>query len=218
MAGRTTWRWMFWSTSIFQAAMIFVSFFCFPETYGQTILHRKARQLRKETGDTRYYTLAELRDRASSKTQVFVRTISRPVRMLLFHPIIQVASLESGFAYGLLYITLSTFSEIWTGHYGQSVEISGLHYIACSLGEVIGSLGSGYIMDYLFKRHKGGPPRPESRLPLTVPGFMIGWCGVLMYGWTAQYRLHWIVVDVGVVIMLTGMQIGGLPSKIHARS
>lgn len=194
--------------------MIFVSFFCFPETYGPLILRRKAQKLRKHTGDGRYHTLAELRDKARSKASIFAKTLSRPVRLLLFHPIIQIAALQSGFEYGLLYITLSTFSEIWVRQYHQTVEISGLHYIACSLGEVIGSLCSGYIMDFLYKRRKNKDHNnPESRLPLMVPGFMIGWLGVLMYGWTAQYRLHWAVVDVGVVIMLTGMQLGALPSK-----
>jgi MFS family permease len=59
MAARTTWRWMFWSTSIFQAVMIFVSFTTFKETYAPYILQKEAKKLRRETGDQRYQTLHE---------------------------------------------------------------------------------------------------------------------------------------------------------------
>lgn len=44
-------------------------------------------------------------------------------------------------------------------------------------------------------------------------GIFTAWAGVLMYGWTAEYRLHWIVVDIGVFIMMFGMQLGGMPSR-----
>ena len=49
MAARTTWRWMFWSTSIFQAIMILVSFTAFYETYAPYILQKLVAQLRKST-------------------------------------------------------------------------------------------------------------------------------------------------------------------------
>ena len=42
MAGRVSWRWLFWSTSIFQAVMMVVSYFSFQETYAPVLLQRKA--------------------------------------------------------------------------------------------------------------------------------------------------------------------------------
>lgn len=202
---------MFWSTSIFQAAMIFVSFFSFPESYGALILRRRAARLRKETGETRYYTAGEQLDAGRSPSAVVGRALTRPLRLLMFHPIIQVSAVLSAFNYGIMYVTLSTFSDLWKGLYGQSVEISGLHYIACSLGELIGSQVGGPLMDYVYKRRQ--QPTPESRMMLTFFGIVPAWAGVLVYGWTAQYRLHWLIVDVGVVVMMFGMQFGGMPSK-----
>ncbi|KAI1388987.1 caffeine resistance protein [Hypoxylon trugodes] len=215
MAARTTWRWMFWSTSIFQAAMIFVAFFSFDESFGALILRRRAQRLRKETGDNRYYTLSERQDGNRSTIAVLSRTLSRPVRLLIFHPIIQISALQSGFGYGLLYIVLSTFSELWTKQYGQSVEISGLHYIACSLGEVAASQIGGTLMDYLYKRQSARSPTPESRIPLLFPSMIISWIGLVLYGWTAEYRVHWFVVDVGVFVMLFGMQLAGMPMTAY---
>lgn len=224
IATRSSWRWMFWSTSMFQAAMIFASFFCFPETYGPLILRRRARKLRKDTGNPRYYTLSERLDGTRSTLRLVWRAVSRPTRLLVTHPIIQVVSITTALEYGILYIVLSTFSELWMRQYGQSVEISGLHYLVVSTAEIAGSQLGGYILDKLYKRRqKRGAHVPESRLPSSLPFFLIGGGGMLMYGWVAQFKLHWAVVDAGVFIMLFAQQVTGIPStysstfSIHLR-
>lgn len=209
MAQRTTWRWMFWSTSIFQAVMIIVALFSFPESYGPAILRRRANRLRQETGDNRYYTTSERIDSQRSPLSVVSHALTRPIRLLMFHPIIQINALLSGFDYGIMYVTLSTFSELWIKQYHHSVEISGLHYIACSLGEIICSQIAGPLIDHLHKRKAA---MPESRILLMWPGIALAWSGVFIYGWTADKRLVWPVVDIGVVIMMSGMQFSGLPS------
>ncbi|KAI9667635.1 MAG: hypothetical protein M1821_000452 [Bathelium mastoideum] len=213
IVARTTWRWIFWATSIFQAAMIFVSFFSFPESLGALILRRRAERLRRQTGNNQYYTQGERLDGDRSAAAVLVRALTRPLRLLIFHPIIQASATLSGFSYGILYITLSTFSNLWISRYHQSVETSGLHYIACSLGEIAASQVSGPMMDYFYKRRQAQNPTPESRIPLVFPGIIAAWSGMLVYGWTAEHRLYWLVVDVGVFVMLFGMQLSGMPSK-----
>ncbi|XXG96172.1 hypothetical protein Hte_002451 [Hypoxylon texense] len=215
MAARTTWRWMFWSTSIFQGVMIFVAFFSFHESYAPLILRQRAERVRKETGNNRYYTLAERLDGDRTPVTVLGRALTRPLRLLIYHPIIQVTATLSGFNYGIMYVTLSTFSEIWTALYHQSVEISGLHYIAFSLGELAGSQVGGPLMDYFYKRRQAQNPSPESRIPLMFPSIIASWAGVLMYGWTAQYRVHWAVVDIGVFIAMFGMQLGGMSTTAY---
>lgn len=218
---RSDWRWMFWSTSIFQAFMVLASFFSFPETYGPLLLRRRAAHLRKVMGNPRYYTLSERLDGKKSTPKLLSRAVSRPVRLLLTHPIIQLVSLMQAFDYGILYIVLSTFSELWMLQYGQSVEISGLHYIVCSAAEIAGSQIGGHMLDSVYKRRRAQERSglratahvPESRLPYMIPCLVVGWGGMLMYGWVAQARLHWTVVDVGVFIMLFGLQMGGMPSK-----
>ncbi|KAJ1323671.1 peroxisomal isopenicillin N importer-like protein [Microdochium nivale] len=150
MAYRTTWRWMFWATSIFQAVMVAMSFLCFRETYAPAILQRRAKRLRETTGDSRYQTVFERLEVDKSLISRLSLALSRPLRLLVFHPIIQVTSVMSAFNYGLLYILLSSLAEIWSGQYHQSVEMSGLHYIACAAGEIIGSLIGGKLLDTLY--------------------------------------------------------------------
>ncbi|KAJ5122069.1 major facilitator superfamily domain-containing protein [Penicillium atrosanguineum] len=218
MAERATWRWMFWSTSIFQAVMVMVSFFSFWETHEPLILRKRAEQIRKETGDSRYYTADERIHANKSAIGILGRALIRPVRLLAFHPIIQIASLISAFYYGILYIVLSTFSDLWTHQYHESIEISGLHYIAAALGEIIGSQICAKLMDSLYHRLKAranGEHSPELRTPSIFPGALLGPLGLLIYGWAATYRLHWIVVDIGVFITMLGMQITSMPLQAY---
>ena len=219
MAGRATWRWMFWSTSIFQAVMVLVSFTVFRETYAPLILRRRAEKLRKDTGNTQYYTADERLSGDKNLLSRFGLALSRPLRLLAFHPIIQVTSLISGFYYGTLYIVLSSFSELWIQEYGTSVELSGLHYIACALGELVGSQIGAYLMDVVYRRklarNSEAGIAPEARIPLEFPATVVAALGLFVYGWTAQYHVHWIAVDVGIFVHMIGGQIAGMPTMAY---
>ncbi|ROW10509.1 hypothetical protein VMCG_01762 [Cytospora schulzeri] len=213
----TTWRWMFWSTSIFQAIMIIVSIVPYHETYAPLILSRRVSKLRRETGDARYHTAQEKEDNGQPAVALVYQALSRPMKLLAFHPIIQITSLISAYWYGTLYIVLSGFSTLWTSQYHQPVAISGLHYIACALGEVAGSQIAGPLMDLLYrhmlKRSKDGQHKPEFRLPLAFPGGIFPLLGMFIYGWTAQYHAPWIAVDIGVFLVC--MQFTNLPLQAY---
>ncbi|KAI0907471.1 major facilitator superfamily domain-containing protein [Ustulina deusta] len=211
IAEYTTWRWMFWSTSIFQGVMIAVSYDVFRETFGPLILNRRAARLRKETGNEQYYTQYERQTGEQSVVRVAAQALSRPLRLLAFHPLIQITAVISAFGYGTLYIVISSFADLWSSYYHQPVAISGLHYIACALGELSGSQVGGRLMDALFRhmrsRSSDGEHIPEFRIPLTLPGAIIAPVGLFIYGWTAQYRVHWIAVDIGIFINMFGGQL-----------
>jgi hypothetical protein len=219
MAYRTTWRWMFWSTSIFQAVMILVSFNVFQETYAPTVLSRRATQLRKDTGDTRYYAEHERVMKDKSIFFILNQALTRPLRLLILHPIIQINAIQSAFDYGVLYIVLASFADLWTKQYHMSVEMSGLHYIAIAFGEIAGSQVGAPIMDAYYRRtkrkHPEGDPEPEHRLPLTFPGVVVGALGLFFYGWVSEYRIHWAVVDVAIFIACFGMQTRGLAMQAY---
>lgn len=208
----TTWRWIFWSTSILQAVMVGGSFLAFKETYAPIILQRKANRIRKSAGDDQYYTEMEKLASGRSALWIIQRSLTRPLRLLAFHPIIQVQSLLSAFQYGILYLMLSSFSDLWTTQYGESVAVSGLHYIAICLGEVFGALVTGHIMDASFRWLKArahGSDRPEYRMPLVIPSAILMPAGLLMYGWAAQANIFWLVIDIGAAILAFGMTFAG---------
>ena len=208
----TTWRWMFWSTSILQSAMIIMSVALFHETHAPTILRRRAKRLRRTTGNTRYYTEMERLDLGRSPSWVLLNSLSRPIRLLLFHPIIQIQACLSAFNYGITYLVLSSFSDLWTTQYHESISISGLHYIAMCVGEVTGAGIGGPLMDIIFRKMKqraNGVATPEYRVPIMLPGAILTPLGLFMYGWAAQKHTHWVVVDIGAAILSFGLTIGG---------
>ena len=49
------WRWVFWILTMFAGFCFFVILFFVPETYAPALLMAKARKLRKETGEERWY-------------------------------------------------------------------------------------------------------------------------------------------------------------------
>ena len=193
--------------------MIVGALLTFRETYGPIILKRRAERLRKETGNDRYHTADEVLGSKRSALSVLSKALSRPVRLLAFHPIIQINAVLSGLSYGLLYIVLATFASVWTDQYHESIEISGLHYIACALGEIIGAQLGGPLMDFLYRRKtaRGREAKPEDRIMMTFP-FQAGvpLC-LFFYGWSAQRQLPWAVVDAAVVLLMGLMQAAGMP-------
>ncbi|KAK4540603.1 hypothetical protein LTR36_009033 [Oleoguttula mirabilis] len=199
------WRWLFWILSCFDALLITVAFFAFPETYGQLLLHRKARKLTKDTG-IRHYTEHDAQSQPISTK--LKNSLMRPCRLLLTQPTIQLMGVLLAFNYGTLFFVLSSYATIWTGRYHQSVSISGLHYIALVIGYTIAAQGGARVTDRLwqhFKAKAGGETAPEYRVPLMLPGTVLIPAGLLWYGWAAQAHAHWAVVDAGVGVFGCGI-------------
>jgi MFS family permease len=57
------------------------------------------------------------------------------------------------------------------------------------------------------KKERGETPQPEDRLSLiiTVPAAILLPVGLIMYGWTADAKVHWIAPMIGTAIMGAGM-------------
>ncbi|KAK4542778.1 hypothetical protein LTR36_006154 [Oleoguttula mirabilis] len=207
-----SWRWVYWATSIIQGVLVIFCFLIFKETYAPLILERRARRLRRETGDERYYTVVARLHEGRSVRSIAQQSLTRPLRLLAFHPIIQAMASLSAFYYGILYIVITTFSTMYITVYGDTVATSGLHYIALTIGEMAGSLVGGPLMDVIYRRLKtkgGQGDIPEYRVPLILPGALIAPLGLFLYGWAIHYLAPWPVVDLGIVVTSFGLQIAG---------
>lgn len=214
IAEKTTWRWCFWSVTIFGVVVQILIYFTLPETYGPRILFWKAEKLRKETGNEKLRTQFELQDRRWGT--IMSHAIVRPFKLLFTQPIIMFLAAYLSLVYGVIYLMLSTFPMVWTDIYHESTGIGGLNYLSMAIGMTAGAQTGGRVIDLVYKRLSakapGGKGRPEFRIPiLFVSTAMIGG-GLFMYGWSAQYHTHWIVPDIGACIfgMGTTMSFTGL--------
>lgn len=74
-------------------------------------------------------------DTQQAPRQLILRAISRPIRLLLFSPIVTLLSLFSAVLFSLIYLLFTTFPSVFETQYGFSVEISGLAYLGLGIGK-----------------------------------------------------------------------------------
>ncbi|KAK1244783.1 hypothetical protein MKX08_004412 [Trichoderma sp. CBMAI-0020] len=209
---RTTWRWVFYSTTIACGVIQAAGVFFLQETYAPVLLQRKKAALIKATGNTDLVTEYDRPDR--TVLQTLTTALTRPFRLLATQPIVQVMSLYMMFLYGVTYLILSTFASLWATEYRESPGIAGLNYISLGLGFFLGAQICAPLQDRIYAALKrryvpdGGPGRPEFRVPMLIPGAIFLPVGILIYSWTAEAHTHWIGPNIGAVVFGASIIIG----------
>lgn len=209
IAQNTTWRWCFWSTTIFTGVVQLFGLFYLQETYAPKLLAVKRDKLRKETGNMELHTEYDNPDRTLSKTLRVA--MQRPFRLLFTQPIVIVLACYMAYLYGLMYLTLSTFPRLWTGGYGESTGVGSLNFISMGLGFFLGTQITAPLNDGLYRRLKkknNGVGKPEFRVPMMVPASLLVPIGLFWYGWSAQAKVHWIMPNIGACLFCAGTIIG----------
>ena len=102
IADNKGWRWLYWIQLIVAGFIYVLMTFTVPETYAPTILLKRARRLRKETGDPTFVTEQEI-DRAPLSDQL-TEFIIRPFQLLFRELIVFLLSIYMSVLYGLLYM------------------------------------------------------------------------------------------------------------------
>ncbi|CCL98322.1 uncharacterized protein FIBRA_00316 [Fibroporia radiculosa] len=211
IAERSTWRWVFWSTTIAAAIVQVCSIPFLKETFAPVLLEKKAARVRKEMdvekGNQRAVrTVFQTPERVWK--QLILKAMVRPFVLLIQEPIIQLVALYLAFIYGVIYLVLTTIPDIFSNVYHENVGIGGLHYIALGLGLFLTSQANARLLDRVyiyFKMRNGGVGRPEFRLPTVLPGAFFLPIGLFMSGWAAEKHAPWIVTDIGLAFIGSGM-------------
>ena len=114
---KSTWKWCFFSITIFGVIVQVLVFFTLKETYGPQILQKKAQNLRKETGNDQLRTKFELKDLRLTST---MRTsLVRVVLLLTTQPIIIFLSVYFAMVYGIIYLMLVSTYRIFHLQYSM---------------------------------------------------------------------------------------------------
>ncbi|KAI2468785.1 MFS general substrate transporter [Annulohypoxylon bovei var. microspora] len=206
----TTWRWAFWATCIADAAIQGAGLLFLRETYAPVLLDRKRRVLAAETASPDLRTPFDEAGRGASVWSALGTAMTRPFRLLATQVIVQCIALYMMYVYGLMYLMLASFPTLFTSPapagYGMSVGIGGLNYISLGLGFFLGAQVCAPLQDrvYLALKRRYGRGRPEYRVPMMVPGTVLIPLGLLVYGWTAEYKTHWIGPNIGAVLFAAG--------------
>ena len=97
------------------------------ETYAAVNLNRKTADLRKLTGNS--FWVFKL-DTGLTPLALFKRSIIRPIKLLLFFPIVLTLSTFCALVFGLTFLLFTTFPLVFKEQYGF---LSGVSWVFLSL-------------------------------------------------------------------------------------
>lgn len=213
IAARSTWRWVFWSSSIAAGLIQVAGLFWLRETYAPALLGRKRDRLVKETGHLELHLDQEPDKRLLSSLG---HAIVRPSHMLLTQPIVQVIALYMAYIFGLTYLITVSYPTVWTEVYHETLGIGDLNFISLGLGSVLWIVVAMCFVDRIYRRLKkqnNDVGLPEFRVPAMFVGLILIPIGIFWYGWSVEGRANWIMPNIGVgflaagiIVCLQGMQ------------
>ena len=191
------WRWLYWLQLILAGVSYVLITFTVPETYAPTILAKRAKKVRAETGDPSYVTEQDLDMRPSSeRLRAF---LIRPFQLLFGELIVLLISLYMSVLYGLLYMFFIAYPIIYQEGNGYSAGITGLMFIPIALGVVSSAACAPIVNSHylsLYPKYNGSPP-PEVRLiPMMVACWFIP-VGLFIFAWSSYPQLSWVGPCIG---------------------
>ncbi|KAF5101944.1 hypothetical protein D0Z00_000599 [Geotrichum galactomycetum] len=131
---------------------------------------------------------------------LFVRPL-KSVKFLTYPPVLLAIS-YNGFCFFCLYFLNVSIESLYTGApYNFSPVIVGLMYLPNTIGYIISSVLSGRYSDKVVRSVKAannGVFIPEARFAAHVfIGAIMYPLALILFGWTAQYRVFWFVPLIG---------------------
>ncbi|KAI0788630.1 MFS general substrate transporter [Abortiporus biennis] len=182
-----SWRWVFWLLTIFAGVCVVVVFFTLPETFVPILLVKKAKKLRKETGDDRYWAPLEKLDLSFAKRVEHI--LARPFKILFLEPMLLAITLYMSFIYGCIYLLFEAYPIVFTLGHGLNAGETGLTFLPIFIGGVIAC--AGYILywnpvyERLSKQYAPAFVPPEFRLDLCMWASPVFAISFFWFGWTS---------------------------------
>ena len=205
LAASNGWRWTFWLLAILGGAIEAATLILMRETSPKILLERKAARLRASTGN------AHFRSKLAHKLtpqQVPTQALVRPTMLLIRSPVVLALSLYASLVFGVIYLLFTAFDSVFSGQYRFPASISGLVYLGLGIALVLGVVIFGSLNPRIqaarMKADGVDKPKPEYRLLLMIWLSPCVALGLFIYGWTAYYKVYWIVPIIGTFFIGLG--------------
>ena len=130
IAQYSTWRWVFWATSAAAVVVQVTGFIWLRECHPATLLRKRCDVLIQKTGNTKLHTGEKVETLAYRLLHAF----ERPMFLFTTQPIVFCMAIYMAYLFGVTYLMLATFPDIWTEIYQESSSIGGLNYISIAIG------------------------------------------------------------------------------------
>ncbi|CZR37391.1 uncharacterized protein FPRO_02349 [Fusarium proliferatum ET1] len=189
------WRWTQW-VAVVITCVLYIPVLFTRETYKKVVLRRRAIRMGLGDSSSQQTTVAK------TIRHFFTVLILRPLHMLFTEPIVTLVSLYNGFIFGLLYTFIISVPWIFRHYYNFSATGESLSYLGITLGTLF-ACGPFVLIDFSYyqkrlihwnQTHDASEPfPPEHRLISSMIGSFLLPSSLLIAGWTAESRLHWIL-------------------------
>jgi MFS family permease len=202
------WRWTLW-TLLFLTAFSLTPTMFMSETYKKTILERRLKMQHKKAraaGDANVESKPERHlppvpaKGFVESAKLFLRTtLSRPLHMAVVEPVVTFFTIYVSLNIGMLYGFFAAFPYVFRTKYGFNLDQIGLTFLGLGVGALSGAtiliIWSRFF--YAKQVHQavkiGSAVAPEARLCIAMIGSVMIPASLFLFGWTAEYSVHWIV-------------------------
>lgn len=191
------WRWTWYVCLIWTwVELVLVALFV-PETYAPAILRKKAKRLRKETGNQTLRSQRENHEEAMgiSIPRYVASSMGRPFEILLREIMALLLCLWCALLLGILYAFFSAFPIIFSAKGFNEGEV-GLAFVGIGIGICLATLidSTYWTSSYVKLAHKlGHKPPPEAHLRKGMVAAVIGPISLFWFAWTCQPSVHWAI-------------------------
>ncbi|PWY97670.1 MFS general substrate transporter [Testicularia cyperi] len=199
------WRWIQWVQLIVNGVVVILELILLKETRGSAILAKRAKKLRKETGDQRYRAPSELE--APSLKALLHASTTRAALLLVSEPVVFFFSLYIAYAWALIFAFFAAIPIVFQEIHGWNTGNGGLAYIgpliACFL-----AFGLSFHGKYLYDRaqtRNNGVAVPEARLYYAAVGGILATIGMFIFAFTSYKHVHWIAPEIALVPLVMGI-------------
>ncbi|XBW35723.1 hypothetical protein QEN19_001293 [Hanseniaspora menglaensis] len=201
-------KWGFYVLLIATFFSWFLILLTYPETYRPVLTKRKAKRIRKETGDDKYFSALEIDTKNISFFKATLINCQRPMLLLFKDPMVFVLCFYTGLCLSIIYMFFIAFPIIYIEKVWNFTEVQcGLCYMSIATGIIIAAPTSLLIQKRFIKKvaENNGVSEPEWRLESLKYGGIITPIGLLIFAWTLYNNINWFGSLVGAAIFGIGV-------------
>ncbi|KAG7816063.1 hypothetical protein KL919_004895 [Ogataea angusta] len=180
---------IFWVNFAFAGFMWIVASLI-PETYAPVILKKRAKKLRKQTGNPKIMTEQEAV--GMSLKELIQTCLYRPLMFALTEPVLDMMCFYVCLIYSLLYAFFFAYPAVFGKLYNYGDDLIGMMLIPILIGAFFALLTTPVLENYYVKTVKHRRPTPEDRLVGAMIGAPFPAIALWILGATSYKHIIWV--------------------------
>ncbi|GKZ31776.1 hypothetical protein AbraIFM66950_000625 [Aspergillus brasiliensis] len=218
------WRWSIWLAAIVLGFFSLLLLLVLRETYTVVLLRRKAERLQMEHAGAGTDDNINLKYQSKHQARIDASTMLdsaiKPMQILFRSPILIMTTTYMATTYALVSLIMATLTESMESAYPDTFTSGsiGLTFLSLAIGNTVALIFYSFTSDrYVIHQRetKGDAFKPESRLVHLLLAAVILPAGFLIYGWTLEYHIQYIVPLIGTCLAGFSMTLSAIPAETY---